>query len=271
MLRTPEELRAALSGTPLGERDIQGVVVPDLEELEVAHPERDAVFAVSIDASDLMETWTIARDLVPLTGRWPVAVVDWSVHSRPATGLDWVTDALTRFYFREELVGSTDPRAVIGRTAGIDVDAELDRIGDQKATPFLLRPEPHQVGIDARYLEWFDPDDLPIALLFIPDAVPEHSLAYVHWYAGSSITPTHLLIALFARWRAAYGAEIVANWRTMLQLVARRPPKSWEQALRLAWEQEFIAECTTILPGVSVEEHAKTLMSVDRWFLHERP
>ncbi len=72
MLRALQELRAALAGTPLGERDIQAVVVPELEESDVGHPEGDTVLAVSIRASELMEAWTLTRDLVPLTGRWPV-------------------------------------------------------------------------------------------------------------------------------------------------------------------------------------------------------
>lgn len=36
-------------------------------------------------------------------------------------------------------------------------------------------------------------------------------------------------------------------------------------------EQVALAECTTLLPGVSMRDHARALLAVNRWFIHERP
>ncbi|ELR99905.1 hypothetical protein [Gloeocapsa sp. PCC 73106] len=36
-------------------------------------------------------------------------------------------------------------------------------------------------------------------------------------------------------------------------------------------ENRAIAPCITILPGVTLRQHAQTLLSLNRWFLHERP
>lgn len=57
----------------------------------------------------------------------------------------------------------------------------------------------------------------------------------------------------------------------MLLLNVGRLPSTPEEAFQLACEQEAIAECTTMLPGVSLRNHTRALLSVNRWFLHERP
>lgn len=57
----------------------------------------------------------------------------------------------------------------------------------------------------------------------------------------------------------------------MLQFVVARRPATAEEALELAWQQYLVAPCTMLLPGVSVRDHARALLHIDRWFLHERP
>jgi hypothetical protein len=74
----------------------------------------------------------------------------------------------------------------------------------------------------------------------------------------------------FKAWQA-YGAELVAHFGTMLQFVVSRPPQTLDQAFALAVQQNAVAPCTLALPGVSLREHVRALMCVDKWFLHERP
>jgi hypothetical protein len=57
----------------------------------------------------------------------------------------------------------------------------------------------------------------------------------------------------------------------MLQLTVKGKQKTFKEALQLAIEQEIIAPCTTMLPGVSFMDHAYALLRSDYWFLHERP
>ena len=73
------------------------------------------------------------------------------------------------------------------------------------------------------------------------------------------------------RWHDQFGAELVAHYGVMIKFVVRRPPSTLDVAWQLAREQELIAECTTILPGVPLRHHARALVGRDTWFLFERP
>jgi hypothetical protein len=82
---------------------------------------------------------------------------------------------------------------------------------------------------------------------------------------------TTVAIGFLKKWHQEYNAELVYHYGTMLQLNVGRRPTTPEAAFDLAWQQEALAECTTILPGVALRDHARSLLIVDRWFLHERP
>jgi hypothetical protein len=125
-------------------------------------------------------------------------------------------------------------------------------------------------GDDLGYLDWFEPVGQLIALLLLPTSHSWEALAYLHWY-GADTCGTELAIALLRRWHEHYGANLVAHYGTMLQLIADHPPVSAEEAFNLAWEQVKIAPCTILLPGVSLRYHGRSLLSTPRWFLHERP
>jgi hypothetical protein len=125
-------------------------------------------------------------------------------------------------------------------------------------------------SIDNSYLSWFEPTNEAMALLLIPTMNSWEIPAYLSWYGAETCT-SELLIALLRYWNQKYGAELVAHYSTMLQLVVDRLPNSSSEALQLAYEQEVIAPCTTILPGVSLRNHARELLHSKQWFLHERP
>ena len=72
-------------------------------------------------------------------------------------------------------------------------------------------------------------------------------------------------------WEQRYGAELVANWGTMLQLVVSRPPGTIEDAFALACEHQVFSVSTLGLPGVSIRNHARSLLHRHDWFFHERP
>ncbi len=126
------------------------------------------------------------------------------------------------------------------------------------------------VASDTRYLDWFEPDSPQAPLLLLPTEHSWECLAYLHWY-GACSAGTPIAMGFLKQWHQQYGAELVCHYGTMLQFIVGRPPTTLEEAFQLAWEQETLAECTTILPGVCLRDHARSLLTVDRWFLHERP
>ena len=125
-------------------------------------------------------------------------------------------------------------------------------------------------GGDAAYLGWFEPVNQPMALLLLPTPNSWETPAYIQWYGAEALgSPT--VVAALREWNARYGAELVAHFGTMLQLVTARRPATPDEAFHLAWQQEGLAPCTTLLPGVSLRHHARVLLQADKWFLHERP
>ena len=120
------------------------------------------------------------------------------------------------------------------------------------------------------YIKWFEPKDEIMALFLLPTTKCWEVLAYISWY-GAECCNSELVIALLRYWHQKYGAELVAHYGTMLQLITQTRPKTVDDAFQLAWEQETIAPCTTLLPGVALRDHVKALLHTNRWFLHERP
>jgi hypothetical protein len=123
---------------------------------------------------------------------------------------------------------------------------------------------------DTSHLEWFSAKTIPSTLLLLPVVHGWDTLAYLHWY-GALHSGTPLAIQFLQKWQRDYQAELVCNYGTMLQFLVGRAPAAPDEAFQLAWEQVALAECTTILPGVSIRDHARALLTMDRWFIHERP
>jgi hypothetical protein len=120
-----------------------------------------------------------------------------------------------------------------------------------------------------RYLTWFAPRE-EMALVLLPTPNGWDVPAYMSWF-GSESASSELVVALLREWHQRFGAELVCHYGTMLQLVTSRLPETPAEAMDLARQQQAIASCTTILPGMSVRDHARSLLHAQRWFLHERP
>lgn len=122
---------------------------------------------------------------------------------------------------------------------------------------------------DLTYLEWYDlsiRDTVP--LLLLPTLNSWDTLAYIHFYGAINSAEA---IAILKHWYDIYDAELVAHYDTMLHFFVRQKPQTLSEAFELACQHYEFAECTLILPGVSIREHARALLHIERWFLHERP
>lgn len=134
-----------------------------------------------------------------------------------------------------------------------------------------------QQGLEApeaigSHLTWFEPPGFPTALLLLPIARPADALAHVHWFgAGSQGNDSATMVALLRAWEHAYGATLVAHFGTILHFEVERPPMSLSAAWEPAFQQVTVAECTTVLSGVPLRDHAASLVGRKTWFLHERP
>jgi hypothetical protein len=124
--------------------------------------------------------------------------------------------------------------------------------------------------VDTRYQDWMEEATFPSTLLLLPTPNSWDALAYVHYF-GASPLGSEYYIALGRSWQQRFGAELVAHYGTMLQVVAARRPATPEYAMQLAREHDLAALDTLSRPGVSLRDHARYLLDHDRWFLHQRP
>lgn len=122
---------------------------------------------------------------------------------------------------------------------------------------------------DLSYQEWFDGSfSHTIPLLLLPTPNSWETLAYIHFYGSQNSTED---IAILKYWHDKYDTELVAHYGTMLQFFVNNKPPTPIEAYELAAQHYEFAPCTLILPGVAIREHAKALLHLDRWFLHEKP
>ncbi len=123
---------------------------------------------------------------------------------------------------------------------------------------------------DLSYLEWYEPN-CGLGIILLPTFNNWDALAYISFYGAEGFGETEKVMTVLQSWQQRFGAELVAHYGTMLQFFLQQPPSTLEIAFQLAWEQFMIAPCTLALPGVSIREHARALLHIHEWFLHERP
>lgn len=255
---TPDELIEALAGTRFAGR-------------EHVLLERDGGIAVAVRIypTEAREAWFEARALVDTTGRWPVAITSWFPHANES----WAQQA-TAFLDAKGNFGSERPSVqnILVEARSIDLDAVLASLEDDTWTEWLADEVVGEVSWAATEMDyWFEPVNQSTAMVFLPSARSAAAVAYEAWYAENPEVPAAALVALLERWNAAYGAEVMAHWGTMLQLRVERPPSDIAEARALAREQLLVAPCTAIMPGTHPEVHAQALLQAKTWFLHERP
>lgn len=248
-----------MTGTPLADREM---VVLDV-------PASLPAIAIMIGATEVLDAWRIARDRLEVTGRWPIALTTWQGAGAWAKQLH-DEKLFDRWYYQQGSgTGDVSPAALVRAVEDVDVEAFVrDRI-DQ--SPYF-RDEGEDPGGDlGEELDWYVPtQEQATALVLLPTPRAWESLAYQAWYPMEGI-PAVQLLALLRSWEHRFGAELVANWGTMLQLVVARPPQTLDEATALAFEHLAVAPCTTVLPGSHTAAYARALVGRGTWFLHERP
>jgi hypothetical protein len=267
MLLGEAALAEVLAGTPLAGRQTTTLPVPETLQ---------TVLAIEIAPDEVWTTWSVARGLVEVTGRWPVAMTVWGSSGGWAKAFAQ-EDLFARSAFDGEPDKPADdsPMGFIAEAQDVDLNALLKQLEEEDAEdeddePHEGEPPEDDAEVHTGHIDWFDPEDQPTALMLMPTTRPWETLAYHPWYAAEGVGSA-AVIALVERWHARYQAELVAHWGTMLQFVVGRRPADLEEARALAREQILFAPCTTLLSGVTLDEHARALLEVDRWFVHERP
>ena len=297
MINTLDHLEPFLQGTVLETSDVQSLPIDQSDQL---------AFAIAVPASKAMEAWQQMRSQLAQTGRYPVITDDVSfsrffyeeeveqgmmadpspntiiVEAATVDLPSFLDRCKTADYLEEELDYSLEETGDrCGDAPQLATLRQLIQNGTLKSTldleQWLLKWELAHCAadeaiapLDTGYLDWYQPGSNILTLLLLPVEHGADVLAYLHWYAAcTSGTPT--AIQFLRDWHQRYGTELVCHYGTMLQFNVSRPPTTLEDAFQLAWEQQALAECTTVLPGISLRNHARALLKRHQWFLHERP
>jgi hypothetical protein len=260
---------------------IKNTILEKTQIIEIKIPESEkTALAMEVNIDNKIEAWKIMRNLFPQTQLYPVIVACWSNKSE-----NWADDVIQdnlfcRFEYQYEpsyhQYKNTGIQGLITQIDEVNIQEFLNeniQITSEEFNQFLEfleRKNKDEILTDLSYLQWYEPINQPLALLLLPVKNSWEILAYIHWY-GASYLGSDQVMAMLKYWHRKYEIELVCHYGTMLQLTAKNKPKTCKEALQLAIEQEIIAPCTTILPGISVMDHACCLLKSDSWFLHERP
>ncbi|MHB1568386.1 MAG: DUF4253 domain-containing protein [Solirubrobacteraceae bacterium] len=275
-------LSELLLATPLGGRAVR----------VLEHDAGDATLSVGIDAEELLACWSAARGIIDQTGRWPVAALSWSHVARldqarlgrPGSGAG--ERALA------EIRAAQFPAQPFSDYLTFHLNATRQRCGAAPAESQIrrsLEPDAPEVALelwlmdwedqnfpglgaaDATYLDWLPARDA--LLMFPPTASGPQTLVYHGFWSAESVpgVTTERLIAILDYWQARYGAELVANFGTILQFVVARPPETVDEAWDLAVDQGMLAPDTFNRAGVPARDHARLLVGRRTWLLHHRP
>ena len=297
MLESLEDLKSTLATSPLGKLKFVQIAIPDTG---------DSVFAAKLHRTDPYTIWAAARGLVERTGRWPL-VVDLQF-SGPFGSLEKRLHevVLSRVPFEDETGIAFLPADIIEASAKIRVESYLERLAraadeyedvdwvlEEIEAEFGRRPESGELDSSITYtahradrwaferrLENGNVDGEPVArltqlppakpvLILLPASSGADTLAWVGWYGAEGCHAE--TIAVLRQWDDKFGAELTANYGTMLEFCVANPPSDPIEAWQLAAQHDLLAPSNLAGPGISVRDYARELMRSDRWHLHERP
>jgi hypothetical protein len=183
--------------------------------------------------------------------------------------LDHPSHPLTEIQRRFGEAPSVQQMCRLRDSGGLQTDAELER--------WLLNWEVERFGnealrpISVAYLdghEFSDPN--PRVAVLLPTLQSWKALLHMGWYGLEGDEAAEMAASLRV-WNEKYGAELVAAFGTTLYLRVTRRPTSIDEAFALAIGHRHFASDTLCLPGVSTRDHARALLTQDRWFFHSRP
>jgi len=264
----------------------------------------EVVMAFDVEPESWLATWRTLRDQVGELGLWPLATCTWGepldeinrwgmqgpdgLDVTPAAILGRVPEVdvdrlldLHRQHQRDEWLPDDDYLAFVLEDAAID-GVDLEQLhGELGLSPDVLdverwlldielargiRPDP---GHNDWYLNWYEPE--AVVMLLLPTTAAWECGAFVGGWAWG-YPHTDLRTALLRRWHDRHGAELAANWGTMLQFVVAHPAATIEEAWTLAYEISLLWPDTAGGGnGVATRRHARDLIGRRDWFLHYRP
>jgi hypothetical protein len=128
---------------------------------------------------------------------------------------------------------------------------------------------------DLRYLS-LDEIEQPIkgnaveTILLLPTQNSWETLAYLHYFGAGSSSGCEFMIALLQSWYERFDAELFSCMGCELFFKVGQKPSTIEDAFQLAVEQSPYTDFLS-LGGISLRDHARSLLHVDYWWTFRKP
>lgn len=234
-------------------RTLERAMLGDAPVLELFARSSVPVHGIVVPGSDAIGVRDRLAAVAAQSGRWPVVIGDgWDVRAH----LDATHATLD------------PPEAILARARGVDLDAWIAARLERLDVPIGEWPADAQAEPRERFRTVRDRDvDLPraaIAIALLPVRDPSEApawLAFGNW-PGCPGPTQH--VALLARWRDRFGAELVAIGSDTIELRVARPPADRESALALA--REHVAYAPALLDGGrSLRDLAAAMIGAPVW------
>lgn len=285
MMDEVSDIVAAIQTTSLAGRPVSTVEVDNSGNL---------AFAVALsDEDDHLKIWSELRRLVPDTGRYPQIVWDMFLDLLPMNDdaesmlrrADQIGRPFSELREPEETfqipIQESQEIAATDRRFGSVPDAILleqyANVGPEALSHMLWDWE-RATFSDQVVLERASPDPEPwftreaFSVLLLPTKDPDAVVAYIgFWPTDDEPDLLAGLINDLRHWRNTFGAELVANFSTMLQFVVADPPGDLDTAYELATQHYGVARVGFQLSGEVIHHYAADLVGMKRWMLHDRP
>jgi hypothetical protein len=242
-----------------------------------------------IGPDDLLDAWRAARAVTPVTGRWPVMTLPDDLDYEPepveleeldlaARTVDpwsvfqpWTDDEPVSRSWIQDYVTSFLGADVVQRASG-ELDAPATRAALDRWTYDTLLSDPalaarghERVGGLVGTQNWHRWPEAQ--LVFLPTASQWLTPGWFDYYGATCEDERRALCAALWQWERRWGAELVASWGTMLQLVVGRQPAAGEQAWELAGQLKAVGGSLQFEQWML----ALAVSRSDAWFLHDRP
>jgi hypothetical protein len=298
----PEKLHGLLASSEVEANEIARVPILDTGM---------NALAVEVPPHRLECNWRVVRKFAPDCGYWPVAIWCHGPNGDNLASTLQSEDIFNRFEYKEAIGATdVSPLHLIEKSRSVDLEKFFEWVRSERDHYFKLEevlefeydvmnqffrraPPRDELPLDQfkdersvnRWLmnwerknggfgdpepwrpDWFVPENS--VLVFLPVESSWDSLAYMSYFGA--YFGAEYYIALGRSWEEKFGAELVANWGTMLQCLVANPPSDLDVAWELAVEHELAAQCTFALSSLPLRYYAHGLIERDRWFLHERP
>jgi hypothetical protein len=227
-----------------------------------------------VPTASAVEIWEKIRSLTEYTGYWPVLTADYAE------------------LFEFMGFNDTDTKEIVDRSVRVNITSWLkSKAADEKLSaemadgapaskakatkktttngskqPKATKAKPNTNGSSEGYHTLSAVNGAHACLVLVPTKTSWHVPAVLKWGGSSNGIKPEYHTAILKKWQDEYGAELVCSTTSVLEMKVDYPPKTEEEALKLAQEQFIYCPDIVRQGNRTVAALANELVESKRWY-----